>query len=357
MKIIIVVPTLNKGGAERVVSVLSQEWIKSNNIKIVLFDGNNLSYSFSGDIIDLKIPALGGIFFKMIQFLRRLVKLKKLFKSENPDYIISFMESANFPSIIAAYLTCKLNKLTVSNHADPSFMLKSQRLLIPYLYRYPKKIVAVSEGASESLIKIGVQKKKIKIINNPLPSSKPKISKYILRPNNAPKNYILGVGRLDKQKGFDLLIEAFSNISNSNLHLVILGEGPEKKKLQNIILNKGLSDRIHLLGLVDDVWPWYRYAKCFVSSSLKEAWGNTIVEAMSQGCPVIAFDCDYGPREIITNGLNGLLVKVNNLESLTNTISNLITNKYLSDKLTYNGLIRSSEFDAKTLSVQWLKDY
>ena len=122
-------------------------------------------------------------------------------------------------------------------------------------------------------------------------------------------------------------------------------------------MNKGLSDRIHLLGLVDDVWPWYRYAQCFVSSSLKEAWGNTIVEAMSQGCPVIAFDCDYGPREIITNGLNGLLVKVNNLESLTNTISNLITNKYLSDKLTYNWLIRSSEFDAKTLSVQWLKDY
>ena len=80
MKIIIVVPTLNKGGAERVVSVLSQEWIKSNKVKIVLFDVKNLAYSFSGDIIDLKIPALGGIFFKTIQFLRRSIKLKNLFR-------------------------------------------------------------------------------------------------------------------------------------------------------------------------------------------------------------------------------------------------------------------------------------
>jgi len=357
MKIIIVVPTLNKGGAERVVSVLSQEWIKSNKVKIVLFDVKNLAYSFSGDIIDLKIPALGGIFFKTIQFLRRSIKLKNLFRRENPDYIISFMESANFPSILGAYFSGKLNKLTVSNHADPSFMLRSQRLLIPYLYRFPKHIVVVSEGASGSLIKIGVKKKKMKIIYNPLPSSRPNFYQSLPRPSNAPKDYILGVGRLDKQKGFDLLIEAFSNIQNSNIHLVILGEGQEKNKLQNIIMNKGLSDRIHLLGLVDDIWPWYRYAKCFVSSSLKEAWGNAIVEAMSQGCPVIAFDCDYGPREIITNGLNGLLVNVNNLESLTSTISNLITNKYLSDKLTRNGLIRSSEFDAKALSVQWLKDY
>ena len=77
---------------------------------------------------------------------------------------------------------------------------------------------------------------------------------------------------------------------------------------------------------------------------------------MSQGCPVVAFDCDYGPREIITDGLNGLLVKTNDVQSLKNKITELISNKQLRNKIIINGLIRSSEFDPKTLSIQWLKD-
>jgi len=77
---------------------------------------------------------------------------------------------------------------------------------------------------------------------------------------------------------------------------------------------------------------------------------------MSPGCPVAAFDCDYGPREIITDGLNGLLVKTNDVQSLKNKITELISNKQLRNKIIINGLIRSSEFDAKTLSIQWLKD-
>jgi glycosyltransferase involved in cell wall biosynthesis len=77
---------------------------------------------------------------------------------------------------------------------------------------------------------------------------------------------------------------------------------------------------------------------------------------MSVGCPVVAFDCDYGPREIITHGFNGLLVKANDIQGLKNTIIELLSNKQLRNKIIINGLIRSSEFDAKTLSIQWLKD-
>jgi len=355
MKLFVVIPKFEKGGAERTVSVLSEEWHEKNEVKLIIFDATNFSYPFNGTIIDLKLSALDGVFLKIFQFFRRLIKLIKLFRRENPDRIISFMETANFPSIFAAYFTCKLEKLVVSTHADPKVMLKLQRFFIPYLYRFPKKVVSVSKGVSNALIKIGIPKKKIRTIYNPLATSAPPISKTLLKPRNAPKNYILAVGRLDKQKGFDLLIEAFSNLAISNTHLVILGEGEERKKLERIISNKGLSDRIHLFGLIDEIWPWYRYAKCFVSSSLNESWGNAIIEAMSQGCPVVAFDCDYGPREIITNGFNGLLVKSSDIQILTNTIIKLLSNKPLRNKLIFNGLIRSSEFDAKNLSIQWLK--
>lgn len=355
MKLIVVISKFEKGGAERSLSVLSKEWLKTNEVKIIVFDGCNLAYSLSGDVINLKLPALEGIFLKIFQFFRRLTKLIKLFRSEKPDRIISFMESANFPCIFAAYLTGGLEKLIVSVHADPAILVKFQRILIPYFYRYPQKIVVVSKGVSNVLIKMGILKKNIKTIYNPLPTSAPSISKILPKPNNAPKNYILSVGRLDKYKNFEKLIEAFSHLPDSNIHLIILGEGPERKKLENMILNKNLSDRIHLLGLVDDIWPWYRNAKCFVSTSLSESWGNVIVEAMSQGCPVVAFDCDYGPREIITDGLNGLLVKTNDVQSLSKVITTLIIDDQLRGKLSHNGLIRSSEFDAKILSAEWLK--
>ena len=85
-----------------------------------------------------------------------------------------------------------------------------------------------------------------------------------------------------------------------------------------------------------------------------ESWGNSIIEAMSQGCPVVAFDCDYGPREIIIDGQNGLLVKLNDINSLTNNISRLLVDSELSNKIRYNGLLRSLEFDSKNISLQWL---
>lgn len=355
-KIIAVISTLKKGGVERTLSVLSQEWIKKNEVKIIVFDGSNIGYSFSGKIIDLKLPALKGILLKLFQFFRRFIQLKELFKNEAPDQIISFMESANFASIFAAYFTNKTKKLTISVRTNPKTMIKLHRFLIPYLYCYSKKIITVSKGVSNALIKMGVHPKKINIIYNPLPTSIPMISKSLSRPKYAPYNYILGVGRLVKLKGFDLLIDAFSKMSDQNMHLVILGEGNERNKLENIVTNKGLKDRVHLIGSLDDLWPWYRHAKCFVSSSLTESWGNVIVEAMSQNCPVVAFDCDYGPREIIINKVNGLLVEVNNVQSLANTLSSLLSDNKLSDKLRHNGLIRSSEFDPKILSHEWLKD-
>lgn len=355
MKIIVVISKLGKGGGERVLSVLSQEWIKKNDVKLIIFDKTNLSYSFSGEIINLNLPALNGIFFKIFQFFRRSIKLLKLFRQENPDLIISFMESANFPCICGAHFSSKLKKLIISVHSDPKTMLRIQSFSIPYLYRFPKQIISVSKGVANSLIRIGIPKKNIKIIFNPLANSAPNINQILAKPKKAPKNYILAVGRLDKQKGFDLLIEAFENLPTKNIHLVILGDGKEKKNLEEISIKKRLSDRIHLFGLVDDIWPWYRHAKCFVSSSLSEAWGNVIVEAMSQGCPVIAFDCDYGPREIIKNRFNGILVKVKNTKSLTKAIINLLSDKQLRNKLVRNALVRSSEFDPKILSNQWLK--
>ena len=123
MKLIIVIPKFEKGGAERVLSNLSQNWIKKNNIKLIIFDKSNFSYPFHGEVINLNLPALNGNFFKLFQFIRRLIQLSKIFKKENPDRIISFMESANFLSIFAAFFSLNLNRLIISVHTDLRLML------------------------------------------------------------------------------------------------------------------------------------------------------------------------------------------------------------------------------------------
>ena len=356
MKLIVVISALNKGGVERVLSTLSKEWSNTFKLKIVVFDGKNIKYDFDADIVDLKLPSLKSNFLKVVQLFRRFFSLTKLFVEEKPDRIISFMESANFPTIGAAFLTGKLKKLLISIHTDPSHMLKLHRLLIPFIYFFPYQIITPSKGVSTALVSMGIPKKKIKTIYNPLPNFKVCKIKTLPMSLMFPKKYILGVGRLDKNKGFDILIEAFSNINDPNLSLVIIGEGPERDKLESIILRKDLSRRIYLHGLVDNIWPWYQHAKCFVSSSLTETWGNAIIEAMSQKCPVVAFDCDYGPREIITNGSNGLLVKINDINSLTSAISSIISDNQLSKNLSINGYKRSLEFDPKKLSIEWIQD-
>ena len=356
MNIILVIPTLQIGGAERVASVLASEWLKNNEVKVLIFDRNNMAFTTEAEIIDLNLPALNGFFWKVIQFFRRSITLSKFFRKENPDCIISFMESANFPSILAAFFSNKLAKIWITCHSEISSLTKIQYLLIPYIYKYAKKVITVSKGLRDDLVEMGISKEKLRVIYNPLSTSAPTKHKFLPRPIHAPQKYILGVGRLNYQKNFDILIDSFLEIKDQNLHLVILGEGEEKNNLIRIIKNKKMSDRIHLIGVTDDVWPWYRYAECFVLTSIFEPFGLVIIEAMSQGCPVVAFDCDYGPREIITHRVNGLLVKVNDVKTLTNTITTLLFDNVLSDELIHNGLIRSSEFNVKALSIQWLKN-
>ena len=356
MNIIIVIPTLQMGGAERVALVLASEWLKNNKVKVLIFDNSDMAFRTEAEIIDINLPSLNGFLWKVIQFFRRSISLSKFFKKENPDRIISFMESANFPSILAAFFSNKLAKIWITCHSHISDLTKIQILLIPYIYKHAKRVITVSRGLRDELVEMRISKEKLRVIYNPLSASAPINHKFLPRPIQAPQKYILGVGRLGHQKNFDTLIDAFSKIKDQNLHLVILGEGKEKNNLIKIIKNKNLSDRIHLIGRTDDVWPWYRYAECFVLTSIFEPFGLVIIEAMSQGCPVVAFDCDYGPREIITHGVNGLLVKVNDVKTLTNSITTLLHDDVLSKELIHNGLIRSSEFKAKALSLQWLKN-
>jgi glycosyltransferase involved in cell wall biosynthesis len=121
---------------------------------------------------------------------------------------------------------------------------------------------------------------------------------------------ILAMGRLDPQKGFDMLLDAFGRIAGRHptWDLAIAGDGAQRDALLSQARLLGVDHRTHLLGHVGNVQDWYERADLFVMSSRFEGFPNALLEAMACGCPAVSFDCDTGPRELIDNGVNGTLV-------------------------------------------------
>jgi len=134
------------------------------------------------------------------------------------------------------------------------------------------------------------------------------------------------MGRLVKSKGFDILIDAFSRIVNSNPEwsLKILGDGPLKRELQSQSEALGLANRIDFAGEVADPFPDLCAADLFVFPSRFEGFGLALCEAMACGLPVVSFDCPSGPREIIRNGLDGVLVPAEDTEALSKELDRLM---------------------------------
>ena len=355
MMLLVVIPSLSRGGAERVVSLLSQEWSKNHEVKIAVFDASHVAYSYGGELIDLRLPASNNRLMKSRQALLRLFAIVQLFKANKPDRIISFMESANFPCALAALLTGKRSRLWVSVRNDPQRFSMIYKKLIPLLYRLPSKVAAASEGVAQALSVMGVPEKKLVSIPNPAPSQAPSLSITLLPPICAPERYIIGVGRLHQQKGFDRLINALVYLEDPRLHLVLLGEGEERQALAKLAKALSVDSRVHMPGAVGDLWPWYRHAQCFVLSSRHEGWPNVIMEAMIQGVPVVAFDCKYGPREIIRNNVNGMLIAEGDTHGMAHAIQEIVTKTHLRQRLAAKASSILSKYSVQYISMCWLE--
>ncbi len=347
MKIIFVIQTLRLGGAERVVSFLSQEFQKSGfEVFIILFD-KKISYEYGGEIIALDLKASKDIFKKGINFVKRVKRLKEIFKDKKPNYIFSFVESCNFVSILSGF------EVVVSIRNNPlkkhSFW---QRFLIKRLYRFKnvKKIVTVSNEI-EKILNHQFGLTNTKTIQNPVVFKEQSLKKE-------DKNYILAVGRLHKQKNFQMLIKAYSQTKVKDVaKLLIVGEGEQKKELQNLIDELNLNDRVILVGAQKDVDIYYSLATIFVLSSLYEGFPNVLIEALSFNLPVISTNCLSGPSEIITHEKNGLLVKNNDQKELSLALDRLYFDKDLQKRFRENAKKSIQHLEIKEIARRWLDIY
>ena len=352
-RIMVIIPTLGGGGAEHVASMLTREWASRHHVTLALFDSSDRVHDPGGRMVDVGAPASNNFLGKARAAAARTIRLTNLIRKERPDRIVSFLESANFPSIAAAALAGGLDRLYVSVRDDPATFPFVFRILIPWLYRWPAGVVAVSEGVKHGLESAGVPAAKISVIPNPVAAGAG--ARAVGREPPPPLRFILGVGRLDWQKGFDRLLEAVGGLDRPDLHLVILGKGGEHRALVDLAHELGLEERVHFPGWIVNVAAWYRHAECFVLSSRHEGWPNVLAEAMANGCPAVSFDCRYGPREIIEDGESGLLVTDGDVEGLTKAIARVLDDGALRRSLAANGMERMRRFSVEEIAARWLE--
>lgn len=356
MKIALVLQTLGKGGAERVASLLSQAFAQAGHETHILLWENVQHYPYSGQLTLLETPATPSLVGKLINLFKRAWLLRRWYKQEKPDLVISLMETANIPAVLSGI------PVVISVHLDPRFELASyQRLLMKILY--PMSQVTARIAVSHGIGRVLEEQFHIpnwQVIANPVDLADIEQQKILpkqpqLAQITPEQDYILGIGRLHPQKGFDLLIQAYHASPLCRIKpLVILGEGDSRGELEALIQQLDLVDWVLLPGWANNPFPWFAGAWAFVMSSRSEGLGNTLIEAMACGCACIAGDCDFGPRDIITDEQNGLLVAEESVSALAEGLTRLWQDKDLYHHLQVQAKVRAMDFEVSRIAQQWL---
>ncbi len=303
------------GGAERVASRLCNAWVGEGHEVLLMptYSGRGgCAYPLDSRVhLEFLADYVGTMRKTPLSSLKRLLALRKVIRDYSPDVIVSFLTHVNVVAIVAA-LGLGVS-VVVSERIYPPL------LPLPLFWRatrwlmYPQaSCVVMQTQLGLKWIESHCAGINARVIPNPIGRTLPK-NGLVIETNKwveADRRVLLAVGRLNVQKGFDLLLEAFFSISKKfpNWDLVILGEGAERQALEAQREALGLGRRVYMPGRAGNVGEWYECADLYVMTSRYEGFPNTLLEAMAHGLPVVSVDCDTGPRDLISDEVNGLLV-------------------------------------------------
>lgn len=317
-----IIRSLGGGGAQRVATILLHHIDKGRfepALIMVKKEGPYLAEVPDGvSVIDLKAKRARYAFLKIVRLIRK----------RRPDVVFSSQGYINLLIAISIPLLPRKTHFIARETNIPSLVNKQSRYwrLLSLLYRnYYKRfdtIICQSEDMKQDLVAYaGIQEAKLRVIHNPI--NFPQIEKKMsVRKTCFPagKKNILAAGKFMHQKGFDLLLHAFSQIADPNVHLTILGEGPEEENLRSMTYRLALGDRVTFPGFTSNPYVYMRQADLFVLSSRFEGLPNVVLEANACGTPVVAFDCPGGISEIIEEGVNGWKVNPQDTTALASSI-------------------------------------
>lgn len=359
--ILFLVSGMQGGGAERVASTLSNYWVEKGH-RVTLIP----TFSGRGDCVyhldkrvelDFLADRVKSTKKSTWNRLYRFWVLRRVIKQYNPDVIISFLTHVNVAAILSTFdykIPVIVSERTYPPKYPLGFFLETMRLL---LYPFATAVVMQTDQGLTWLRDRVSQNNGVVIPNPvayPMVSSSPVVfPKDII---SEDRKICLSVGRLVKEKRFLEIIIAFSGLARKfpNWDLVILGEGQELEILEKKVLSLKLQDRVYFPGRVGNVSDWYAFAEAYVMNSRFEGFPNTLLEAMAHGLPVISTDCDTGPKELITDGTDGLLVDTFGFESeLSSAMEKIFEDRMLSESLGKSATGVLKRYSLDSIGAKW----
>jgi len=352
-------PTIVFGGAERTTATLLEKLDKS------IFDV--LFITKKGIFHPLPVERVMymddlGIHdgFEGIGSLVKDTKIMlQLIKKERPDIVFGML---HYACIILSLMKIRLRdrvRIIISPRTPSkdaiNFYFKDNvkkrlvwNFMVRFFCRYSDRIVVASEGIKEECItEYKAERKKVVTINNSVDAqSVGRFSGESIDEESSPDHFVISTaGRLSAEKNIAVLLNAFALMRRDlKAKLWIVGDGPERPYLESLAASLNIMDDIVFWGFQKNLYKFIQKSDIFVHTSLFEGFGNIILEAMACGVPVIATDCPFGPREIINNGENGILVPVSDEGALAKALKIVLENKEARKRFVKNAHKRLLEF-------------
>lgn len=352
-KICLITVTLSDGGAERCAATLSHFFHLHNcEVHNVVFAGE-IVYDYSGELLHLgKLKDRSNSFFSRY---RRFKTLKSYLKQHQFDYIIDFRVKRFYLQeyILHNWIFGSFIQTIHSRKLDS--YLPENKFLARLLYRNCSQLVVVSKSIEAEIQRNYSFKNTIQIYN---PIDIAKINTLAKVAINVDFNYILAVGSMHKNvKQFDHLIECYSHsvLPHNNIKLIILGDGKLKKDWIELAKSRNQEENVLFFGTVSNPFPYYKNALFTVLTSKYEGMPMALLESLSCETPVVAYDCDSGPSEIIVDKHNGLLIDNQNKKAMTAGMNAMIQNKDLYLQCKTNAQNSITSFDRETIGNAWLQ--
>jgi len=352
LRLAFVLSALQAGGAERIVADLSRAAVDRGwSVTILTFDAPDDPIYHSLDprveLLRLALPSGGRAPRALLRVGRRIRVLRRALRTGQFDVVMSFLTKINVLTLLAGRGLAVPIIVSERNNPERQNAHPLWNFILGRLYPRAAAIVMQTERSKAGL---GARaRERAVVIPNPA-----RTPDFLPDPAAAPT--IAAVGRLTHQKGFDLLIAAFAQIADRypDWRLQIWGEGPDRGVLEAQVGALGLEGRVILPGISKRPGSWIVSTTIFVLSSRYEGWPNVLAEALGAGLPAVAFDCDFGPAELIVTGDNGVLVEAEDICTLAYTISQLIDCPDVRRQLGEKARLSMSRYDARLIEERCL---
>lgn len=364
--ILFYIGTLNGGGAERMLIELLKNL---NRRKYKLFLALNRPQGFFFDQVpsDIIVIDRSPYYKDRSNLLKRFFGLASIIKDHNIDLAMGFLPGANRSLMRAQFFAGNHVSLMLNEQNNPSFVqgkekswfrTMMEKIEMSFYYPDADGIVVACEGLKEHFIDtMNLNPDKIDVIHNMINRE---IIETLIKESVIDINFdedvktVVAAGRLTEQKAYSDMLKVFKRVHDQvPARLIILGEGKERENIEKQINEFSLAHSVFMPGFVENPFTYFSEADIYLSTSHWEGFHLTIVEAMACGTVPIATDCDYGPREIITDGKNGRLLPVGDIEALSDAIIQLLNDDELRKKMSVDAWKRSKDFNVDNIVRQY----